>query len=60
MTIAKNQAEVKRFFNQRRDITHYHRNTLRVKTMKMFMMIRMHTNKNENNFALLKENTSKD
>jgi hypothetical protein len=59
LTIAENKAEVKRFFNQKRDITHYHRDNLRVKTMKMFMMIRMHTNKNENNFALLKENISK-
>jgi hypothetical protein len=60
LTIAKSEAEVKRLFNQERDITHYRRNNLRVKTMKMFMMIRIHTNKNENNFALLKENTSKD
>jgi hypothetical protein len=60
LTIAESQAEVKRFFNQERDITHYRRDNLRVKTMKMFMMIRMHTNKNDNNFALLKKNTSKD
>jgi hypothetical protein len=60
LTIAKNEIEVKRLFNQKRDITHYRQNNLRVKTMKMFMMIRMHINKNENNFALLKKNISKD
>jgi hypothetical protein len=60
LTIAENEVEVKRFFNQKRDITHYRRNNLRVKTMKMFMMIRIHINKNENNSALLKKNISKD
>jgi hypothetical protein len=60
LTIAENKAEVKRLFNQERDITHYRRDNLRVKTIKMFMMIRIHTNKNENNFALLKKNISKD
>jgi hypothetical protein len=60
LTIAESEAEVKRLFNQERDITHYRRDNFRVNMMKMLMMIRMHTSKNENNFALLKENTSKD
>jgi hypothetical protein len=59
LAIAKNEAEIKRLFNQDRDITHYRRENLRVKTIETLMMIRMHTNKNEKNTTLFEKNISK-
>ncbi len=59
LAIAENEVEIKRLFNQDCDITHYRRENLRAKTIETFMMIRIHTNKNEKNTTLLEKDTSK-
>ena len=47
MSISENETNVKRFFNQKRDITYYRRIHLNAKTIKTLMMIRMHAHRKE-------------
>ena len=48
LSISKNETNVERFFNQKRDIIHYRRIRLNAKTIKILIMIRMHANKKRN------------
>ena len=48
LSISTNDVEVKRLFNQDRDIFHYRRERLQTKTIETLMMLHMHTNRNSN------------
>ena len=45
LSVSKNETDVERLFNQKRDIIHYRRIRLNAKTIKTLMMIRMHANR---------------
>ena len=45
LSIFKSETNVERLFNQKRDILHYRRIRLNVKTIKILMMIRMHVDR---------------
>ena len=47
LSVFENETDVKRLFNQERDIIHYRRACLNAKKIKILMMIRMHANKNK-------------
>ena len=46
LLISTNDVEVKRLFNQNRDIFHYRRERLQTKIIKTLMMLHMHTDRN--------------
>ena len=46
LSISANDVEMKRLFNQDRDIFHYRRERLQTKIIKTLMMLHMHTNRN--------------
>ena len=47
LSVSKNETDVERLFNQKRDITYYRRIRLNAKTIETLMMIRMHANRKE-------------
>ena len=48
LLISTNDVEIKRLFNQNRDIFHYRRERLQAKTIETLMMLHIHTNRNAN------------
>ena len=48
LSIFANEVEIKRLFNQDRDIFHYHRKRLQARTIETLIMLHMHTNPNSN------------
>ena len=48
LSISINDVEIKRFFNQNRDIFHYRRERLQANTIETLMILHMHTGRNSN------------
>ena len=48
LSISANNVEVKRLFNQNRDIFYYRRERLQTKIIKTLMILHMYTNRNSN------------
>ena len=50
LSISANDVEVKRLFNQNRDIFYSRRKRLQAKIIETLMMLHMHTDRNSNDF----------